>query len=582
MRCKHSPLMIKPSVHPDLAAHAARFSRKVVRSGQRVYTYQGYNIASVSIIDAPDGLILVDCAAQENDARQIAADIAKQFNKPIRCVIYTHFHNDHVNGVEGFVAADDVDSGAVSIWSHDRLMEFITEVSAGLGPIMGRRASYTFGSALPRGDDGFVHAGLGLPHDPGPRGFIAPTNTISQRTSLSLCGVDLELIPIPSETDDMIGVWLADERILLSGDCIQGEVYPNLYTLRGTPYRDPMKWVETIDWIESELAPEIVVTHHGGPIAGRENVKDVFTAYRDAIQFTHDQTVRYINKGFDANAIVQLMRLPPHLAKHHWLGEFYGALKHCIPAIYAGKIGWFSGDPIELDPLPKKERAIRYIKLMGGQESVKNVVIDAMTQGDYLWGAELAGYLVSLDPQNADNRQLRANCLRAWAYQQHNPNWRNWALSCALELDPPVDDAAGVQQLVMAPPSVIKQFPVKNILKGMTTRLIAEKCQDTRITIAFHVRDIRDNVPKQNEDTVCALEIRKGVCQFHSDKPEAIDAVLSFEKSFFTDLILKKDRWNTAIESGRIVVDGDKSKVAEFFACFEAPPAPSSINFVDR
>ena len=148
-----------PSVHPDLAAHAARFSPQVLQSGQRCFTYIGYNIASVTIIDAPEGLILVDALAQEDNARQVAALIAERFAKPIKAVIYTHFHNDHVNGVQGFVDTQDVASGQVEIWAHERLLHFVTAISAGNGPIMGRRASYTFGSALPRGPEGFVHAG---------------------------------------------------------------------------------------------------------------------------------------------------------------------------------------------------------------------------------------------------------------------------------------------------------------------------------------------------------------------------------------------------------------------------------------
>ena len=111
-----------------------------------------------------------------------------------------------------------------------------------------------------------------------------------------------------------------------------------------------------------------------------EEVSDVLTAYRDAIQFTHDQTVRFMNQGLRPDEIVQRVHMPAHLAGHPWLGEFYGTLKHCIPAIYVGKVGWFSGDPVDLDPLPPAERARRYVALMGGAEAVRTagmVVADA-------------------------------------------------------------------------------------------------------------------------------------------------------------------------------------------------------------
>ena len=45
------------------------------------------------------------------------------------------------------------------------------------------------------------------------------------------------------------------------------------------------------------LRPAMLVPQHTRPICGEKEVMDVLTCYRDAIQFTHDQTVRYMNKG---------------------------------------------------------------------------------------------------------------------------------------------------------------------------------------------------------------------------------------------------------------------------------------------
>ncbi len=311
--------------------------------------------------------------------------------------------------------------GEVEIWAHADLMHFVTEVSAGTGPIMGRRASYTFGAALPRGEEGFVHAGLGLPHNPGPRGFIAPTQTVAERTTVTLCGLTLELIPIPSETDDMLGVYLPAEEIFLTGDCVQGEAYPNLYTLRGTPYRDPMQWVRTIDWIRHDLRPKAVIPHHGHPLTDADAIHDVLTAYRDAIQFTHDQTVRFINQGYSPQEIALKLEMPEHLARHPWLGEFYGTLRHCIPAIFVGKIGWFAGDPVDLDPLPKPERAARMVALMGGAEAVLAEAERAMADEDYLWAAEMFAYVVTLSPENEAVRRRRGAALTRLVLRPSQP-----------------------------------------------------------------------------------------------------------------------------------------------------------------
>lgn len=566
---------VQPHVHPALRSHAARFDEKIIQTGTRTHTLIGYNVANVSVIDAPEGLILVDAMAQEDDARRGLAAIEARFpGKAIKAVVYTHFHNDHVNGVEGFVSAQDVAAGKVDVWAHADLMHFVTEVSAGTGPIMGRRAGYTFGAALPRGDDGFVHAGLGRPHSPGPRGFIAPTHTVAERSQVTLCGLALELIPIPSETDDMLGVYLPDEQIFLTGDCIQGEVYPNLYTLRGTPYRDPMQWVRTIDWIRYDLRPQAVIPHHGHPLTDPAAIDDVLTAYRDAIQFTHDQTVRFINHGLTPSEIALKLTLPDALAQHPWLGEFYGTLRHCIPAIYAGKVGWFSGDPVDLDPLPKAERAARMVRLMGGAEAVAEEAARAHEQGDYLWAAEMLAYLVSLNPEDTFARKARAQALRGWAYAQSNPNWRNWGLSCAMELDPPPSKQGGMKPMVMAPPAVINAFPPANILRGMATRLKAEDEALLHVTVGFHIVD---------QDLHHALELRRCVCEFHEQAPAAVDIGLSFERAFLSRLIAGQTNWVEGIDDGDVALNPGTPEAAKaFFACFEPPRAPNTIALVSR
>ena len=43
-----------PAVNPALAEHAARFSRKIVKTGERTHTLIGYNVANVSVIEAPE------------------------------------------------------------------------------------------------------------------------------------------------------------------------------------------------------------------------------------------------------------------------------------------------------------------------------------------------------------------------------------------------------------------------------------------------------------------------------------------------------------------------------------------------
>ena len=48
--------------------------------------------------------------------------------------------------------------------------------------------------------------------------------------------------------------------------------------------------------------------------------------------------------------------------------EFYGTVRWSVKSIFNGYLGWFSGNPSELDPLSRKEKALRISKLAGGNE----------------------------------------------------------------------------------------------------------------------------------------------------------------------------------------------------------------------
>ena len=105
----------------------------------------------------------------------------------------------------------------------------------------------------------------------------------------------MTLMHIPGETSDHMGIHIPSRDVFLCGDDLY-KAFPNLYAIRGTPSRDNMKWVNSLDIIR-EIEPEILIPSHTRPIFGREKVYDTLTIYRDGIQYVHDQTVRLMNKG---------------------------------------------------------------------------------------------------------------------------------------------------------------------------------------------------------------------------------------------------------------------------------------------
>ena len=183
--------------------------------------------------------------------------------------------------------------------------------------------------------------------------------------------------------------------------------------------------------------------------------------YRDAVQFVHDQTLRYMNKGYTPDEIKEVVTMPERLRNHPWLGEFYGSYKHTIPAIFAGYLGWYQGDPVSLDPTPWTEKASRYIKMMGGRNKLIAAAQKALLDGDAQWAAELLTWLVRVDREDSEARTLKAEALRQWSYKQKNATWRNWGLSSAMELDGDLD--LGKVGMVLGSPDQVQGLSLIHI-----------------------------------------------------------------------------------------------------------------------
>ena len=90
---------------------------------------------------------------------------------------------------------------------------------------------------------------------------------MDERLETTIAGIKLELVHAPGETEDQLFVWLPEKKVVLSGDNIY-QTFPNLYTIRGTYYRDVQKWAASLDKIRA-LDAEFLVPSHTRPLSGR-------------------------------------------------------------------------------------------------------------------------------------------------------------------------------------------------------------------------------------------------------------------------------------------------------------------------
>lgn len=557
------PVFDEPSslVPSSLTEHSRTMRPAVYQVTERVFLAYGYADANSILIVGDDGLVLVDTTEDEIKARSILAEFRKISSKPIKAVIYTHFHPDHIGGVRGFVDPVDVERGAVEIIAHESLPSFVDlTMASGIAPILRLRNKFCFGDFLPVAADGRINCGIGPDALIHKASYLPPTLTVRSSLNLTVAGVRLHLRWVPSECDDEIAVWLPDWKVLCSAEVVQGECFPNLYAIRGTRYRDPRQWYRSLDVLRTFPA-EHLAPSHGRPVSGRKAVADLLTAYRDGIQFVYDQTLRHINRGHSPEELVSLVKLPPHLAKHPWLGEFYGNIANHVRAIYQGELGFFQGDPTTLHATPPSLAATRLVGLLGGRGKVLSAACQALDDGDPQWAAELLTLVIRQNVLDMKARQLKAKALRMVGYAETAIQSRHWYMTAALELEGRLEKKGRVGPAALGNPAMLAGLGPEALVEALTPRLAAERALDLHLVAAIEFRDVSFS---------CGLEIRRGVAQFHPSRPRRSDFTMALDRAFLAGVLA--GTIDPEQELDRVdLIDGRPEDLQQFFAAFEAP-----------
>ena len=563
-------------VHPKLTEHSRKMDQSVLKVDDNTYMIYGYGITAPVVFEGDNGLIVVD----PGETTEHGAETAKVFRdvtgitKPVVGIVYTHNHIDHISGVKGWVSQEDVDAGKVKIYAHDTLVSAVANWSSNVGNILGHRTSYTAASFSGIGPHGSINSALGSQFDVGHIGFILPTDTFADTLDVSIDGLNIELHYVPSETNDEIVAWLPKQKVLHAAEVLQGENFPNLHTIRGTKTRDAEVWYRGVDQLRTFEA-ELMVNSHGRPVEGKKNVDNVLTAYRDAIQYTHDQSVRAINHGMRPFEMIEAVKLPSHLAQHPWLGEHYGTVSHSVQQQYSNYIGFYQADPWQLEPMQYNERAEQTVKMMGGRGAVLKAASQYIDSGDFTFAAEILTPVITINTADTEAKALKADAYRLWGYDQLNVNWRNWAMTAVGELEGTLDYSVGAE---FSSADVMRELPTINIMDMMTVRLKAEETLDKHFTTAIQFTDTGENF---------SFEIRRGVAQLHSELRSDSTTIIKMTRAMLNNMLSDKSAGNAilakGLETGEFVITkGDMASLQTFLSYFEQPTPREELRLIAR
>ncbi|OZS42273.1 alkyl/aryl-sulfatase [Photobacterium sanguinicancri] len=521
-----------------------------------IYQVRGYDLSNITFIKGKTGWIVFDPLISQETAKAALDFINSELGeRPVVAVVYSHSHIDHFGGVRGIVNEQDVIDGKVTIIASHGFTEHAVSENVIAGNAMGRRAIYMYGALLPRDEFSGVNGGLGQTTSTGLATLIKPTDIIEKTgDERTVDGIKMVFQYTPgSEAPTEINTWFPDKKALWMAENSTNTMH-NILTLRGAQVRDALKWSgylqETIETWGDEV--EVKFQSHHWPLWGQADIVDYFKKQRDMYKYTHDQTVRLMNQGYIGSEISEVIHFPDSLDKNWSTRGYYGTLRHNSRAVYQRYMGWYSGNPSDLNNLPPADAAQKYVEYMGGEDAAISKAKADFDKGEYRWVAEVMKHVVFANPDSKNGKMLLADTYEQLGYQAESGPWRSVYLQGANELRNGTPSAGGT---TTASPDIIKNMPPEMLFDYLAVRILPEKAAGKNLSINIDFTDLDEKYTLYIENSVLNHTTKL------SDKP---DVTLTLTKAALDDVQLGNITLEKAIADGDIKVKGNEQVFKDF------------------
>ncbi|WP_413282799.1 alkyl/aryl-sulfatase [Vibrio sp. MA40-2] len=554
---KESPDSVNPSLWRNAQLNMINGLFKVTDG---IYQVRGYDLSNITFIEGKTGWIVFDPLITKEVASAALKFVNQELGeRPVKAVIYSHSHIDHFGGVRGLIDEKDVLSGDVQIIASNGFVEHAVSENVIAGNAMGRRAIYMYGAMLPRNEFGGINGGLGQTTSTGEPTLIAPTDTITKTgDERTVDGIKMIFQYTPgTEAPTEMNTWFPDKKALWMAENTTNTMH-NILTLRGAQVRDALKWStylnETIEMWGDDV--EVKFQSHHWPLWGQQDIITYFKKQRDIYKFTHDQSVRLMNQGYTGEEISEIITLPPELENNWATRGYYGTLRHNSRAVYQRYMGWYTGNPSDLNNLPPTNAAIKYVEYMGGEKAVLDRAREDFAQGHYRWVAEVLKHVVFANP-NTKGKELLADAYEQLGYQAESGPWRSVYLQGAFELRNGVAASGG---LATASADIIKNMPPEMLFDYLSVKILPEKAAGMAFSMNIDFTDL---------DEQYTLYIENSVLNYSKVLTDEPSVSLKMSKATLDDIQIGTNTLEKAIANGDIIIDGDASKFKDFIGMLD-------------
>ncbi len=220
-------------------------------------------------------------------------------------------------------------------------------------------------------------------------------------------------------------------------------------------------------------------------------------------------------------------------------------------------LGWYDGNPANLNPLPPVESAQKYVEYMGGTAELITKATKAFEEGDYRWVVQVINHAVFADPNNAEARNLQADAFEQLGYQSESGTWRNAYLTAARELR---------YGSLRIPASMGRQIAhaitIDQLFDMIGVRFDPEKFDSGPSRINWHFSDL-------GEDHVLGIQ---NLTIYHdpNTSDDKANATITTTRKSISQILGGQTTLNETITAGNFVIQGDEQLVENFFNSLES------------
>jgi len=227
---------------------AIKFDLETITS-HTVANTTGLGRGNVGAIGLKNFVIAIDSTIYAKTAQIFRTNLEKRFNLPVKYIIFTHYHADHIFGIGPFKdivsfcseqMLENMQSSSIKQTYEQRVKNFLKE-------------------------------------DPLAEGVMFELPNIAFNNKLIIRDEDLyiEAIHLGGHTSGSSIVHFPHEKVLFAGDLI----FANMFPYAGDATCDPELYIRAIE-IMKEMKPQIVIPGHGKILKGYKTLDEYINFFK--------------------------------------------------------------------------------------------------------------------------------------------------------------------------------------------------------------------------------------------------------------------------------------------------------------